>query len=113
MRIRWFMAVILSAVTAAAVAKLPPPTPEEAQAAEAKKEQEKANLEKQKVLLDQAQDRVVQYYKRTKGAAAAGAGRGGQTESTNVSAKAVEPAHTAGPQGGTEQSAEAHSAPAK
>jgi len=93
-----------------------PPTPEAAQAAAAKKEQEQANAEKQKILLDKAQDRVVEHYKRTKGAAAGGArhgGKTGQTETANLPQKAVEPAGTAGPQGGKEQSAEAHSTPAK
>ncbi|HYH42042.1 MAG TPA: hypothetical protein VD867_08665 [Burkholderiales bacterium] len=112
-RIRWMAAMVMAIATAVAVAKLPPPTPEQAQAAAAKKEQEQANLEKQKILLDKAQDRVVAHYKRTKGAAAAGAGSGVTAQSRNIPLKAVEPAGTAGPQGGKEQSAEAHSTPAK
>jgi hypothetical protein len=111
--IPWIAAALMGVATAAAVAKLPPPTPQEAQAAAAKKEQEQANLEKQKILLDKAQDRITEYYKRTKGAAAAGAERGITAQSQNIPLKAVEPARSAGPQGGKEQSAEAHSAPAK
>jgi hypothetical protein len=96
-----------------AFAKLPPPTPEQVQAAEAKKEQEKANTEKEKQLLEKAQDRVVQHYKRTKGGAGASVARAGQTEATNIPNPAVVPPGEAGPKGGTKQSAEAHSAPAK
>ena len=113
MRMHWMVAAALFAAAAVAGAKLPAPTPEQQEAAAAKKEQEKASVEKQKQLLDQAQDRVVQHYKRTKGSAASGAQRGGQTDAKNISAKAVEPAGEAGPKGGTKQSAEAHSAPAK
>jgi hypothetical protein len=107
----WIVAATMFAAAAVAGAKLPAPTPEQQQAAETKKEQEKANAEREKMLLDKAQDRVAEYYKRTKGGS--GPTRGGQTETTNISSKAVEPAGTAGPQGGRKQSAEAHSTPAK
>jgi hypothetical protein len=113
MRKHWLLATAISLAAGVAFAKLPPPTPEQAQEAAAKKEQEQAKLEKEKMLLERAQDRVVEYYKRTKGAAGASAARGGTTESTNIPRKAVEPPRTAGPQGGKEQSAEAHSTPAK
>ena len=113
MSIRWIVAAALAAATAVAVAKLPPPTPEQQQAAAAKKEQEQAQLEKEKQLLDRAQDRVADHYKRTKGVAAAGAQRGGRTEDTNMPKTTKELPRDAGPQGGTKQSAEAHSAPAK
>jgi hypothetical protein len=103
-----------------ALAKLPPPTPEQEQAAAAKKETEKAQLEKEKQALDKAQDRVADYYKRTKGGSggvsAGGSGAGGtaqRTEDTNVSAKAVRAPRSEGPVGGRAQSAEAHSTPAK
>jgi hypothetical protein len=111
MRIHWLLAAGMFAAAAVAGAKLPPPTPEQEQAAAAKKEQEKANAEKEKLLLEKAQDRVAELYRRTKGGT--GAARGGKTETTNISAKAVEPAGDAGPKGGTKQSAEAHSTPAK
>src|SRR5687768_2840615 len=113
MRMHWMVAAAMFAVAAVAGAKLPAPTPEQQEAAAAKKEQDKALVEKEKVLLEKAQDRVADYYKRTKGGSASTAQRGGQTESTNISAKAVEPKGEAGPKGGTKQSAEAHSAPAK
>lgn len=113
MRKHWIAVALLSVFAGVAVAKLPPPTPEQVQAAEAKKEQEKANIEKEKVLLEKAQDRVVQHYKATKGAVGATTARGGQTEATNIPNLAVVPAGESGPKGGTKQSAEAHSAPAK
>ena len=113
MGIRWMAAAALAAATAVAIAKLPAPTPEQQQAAAAKKDQEKAQLEKEKQLLERAQDRTADHYKRTKGTAAAGVRRGGQTEDTNMPKTAKELPREAGPQGGTKQSAEAHSAPAK
>ena len=114
MRIHGIVAAAMFAAAAVAGAKLPPPTPEQEQAAAAKKETEKAQAEKEKLLLEKAQDRVAELYKRTKGGASSpGAARGGQTETKNLSYKAVEPAGDAGPKGGTKQSAEAHSTPAK
>jgi hypothetical protein len=108
--------VVTAAMSLAAgvtLAKLPAPTPEQAQAAAAKKQVDQLALEKEKILLQKAQDRVADAYKRTKtGATATDAGRG-KTESINISRKAVEPSGTAGPRGGKEQSAEAHSTPAK
>ena len=113
MRMHWMVAAAMFAAAAVAGAKLPAPTPEQQEAAAAKKDQETALLEKEKQLLGKAQDRVVTHYKREKGGAASGVSRGGQTESKNISAKAVEPAGEAGPKGSTKQSAEAHSTPAK
>ena len=112
MRMHGLVAAAMFAVAAVAGAKLPPPTPEQEQAAAAKKEQDKVNAEREKALLEKAQDRVAELYKRTKGGTGSTA-RGGKTETTNISAKAVEPAGEAGPKGGTKQSAEAHSTPAK
>ena len=111
MRIRLMAVILMSAAATATLAKLPPLTPEEAQAAAAKKDQEQVNLEKQKILLDKAQDRVVEHYKRTKGAAAAGAGRAVQADTKTLPQKAVEPAGAAGPQRGKDASAEAHGNP--
>ena len=114
MRIAFGVAVVLSALAGVAVAKLPPLTPEQQQAAEQKKQVDAANVEKEKAQLEKAQNHVVDYYKKTKGAAAAGASKAaGKTETTNLSRKSVEGPGTAAPQGGTNQSAEAHSAPAK
>ena len=98
---------------AVAGAKLPAPTPEQQQAAAAKKEKDAANVEKEKQLLERAQDRVVEYYKRHKAAPGASTANAGRTQSTNISNAATVPAGDAGPKGGTKQSAEAHSAPAK
>ena len=116
MRTRWIAFAALSAAVGIAAAKLPAPSPEQQQAAAAKKEQEQAQLEKEKQLLERAQDRVVQHYKRTKataGASAASTQRGGAVEDTNMPKTTRELPRQAGPQGGREQSAEAHSAPAK
>ena len=113
MRLSVAVAVVVSALAGAAIAKLPPPTPEQAEAAAAKKEKEKAQLEVEKQKLEKAQDRVVEYYKRSKPAAAGAARATGRTEDTNMPARTKElPGQTA-PIGGKAQSAEAHSAPAK
>jgi hypothetical protein len=109
---RFVAAAAMFAVGMVAAAKLPAPTPEQQQAAAAKKEQEKAQLEKEKELLERAQDRVANQYKRSKGVSTASA-QGGRTESTNMPKTTKELPRDAGPRGGTKQSAEAHSAPAK
>jgi len=101
----------LALVAAVAGAKLPPPTPEQQQAAAAAKEKAAANAEKEKQLLERAQDRVVEYYKRHKAAPGASTANAGRTET--VPNAATVPAGEAGPKGGVKQSAEAHSAPAK
>jgi hypothetical protein len=112
MRIALTVACVASALTGVAVAKLPPLTPEQQQAAAAKKDQEQAQLEREKQLLEKAQDRVAQYYKRTKGQSA-GSVAAARTEDGNMPKTTRELARDTGPQGGTQQSAEAHSAPAK
>jgi hypothetical protein len=106
-------AAVLSAAAAVAVAKLPPPTPEQEQAAAAKKQQEAAQLEKEKQQLERVQDRVAEQYKRSKGIASAGPSRAGPVEDTNMPKTTKELPRDTAPQGGTKQSAEAHSAPAK
>ncbi len=111
--IRMTAAVAMFAVGMAAAAKLPAPTPEQTQAAAAKKELEAAQLEKEKQLLEQTQDRVAAHYRRTKGAAAPAPQAVGRVESTNMPKAAKELPRDAGAGGGTKQSAEAHSAPAK
>ena len=114
MRTHWIAAAVMFAVGGWAIAKLPPPTPEQQQAAATKKEQEQAQLEKEKQLLERAQDRIVDHYKRTKGTAAVASSRPvGRTEDTNMPKTAKELPRDAGPQGGKQPSAEAHSAPAK
>jgi hypothetical protein len=113
MSIRWMAAAALAAATAVALAKLPPPTPEQQEAAAAKKEQEQAQLEKEKQLLERAQDRVAERYKRTKGTAGGTQRAAGRTEDTNMPKTTKELPRDTAPQGGTKQSAEAHSTPAK
>ena len=109
------LAFMLAALTGVALAKLPPLTAEQEQAAAAKKEAEKAQVEKEKELLERTQDRVADYYRKTKGAAASKPSIAARkVEDTNMPRTAKEPSRdTTAPQGGTKQSAEAHSAPAK
>src|ERR1044071_253740 len=90
------LAALIGVRGGVALAKLPPPTPEQEQAAAAKKETEKANLEKEKQALEKAQDRVAEYYKRTKGGGGS-VGSGAKTEDTNISAKAVRAPRSEGP----------------
>lgn len=94
-------------------AKLPPPTPEEAAAKQAQKAKEEARLKHQKELLEKAQDRVAERYRRESRAAHAGASSGGRVTDTNMPNNVRELPGKAPPQGGHEQSAEAHSAPAR
>ena len=112
MRITYGLAFAAAMATGVAIAKLPAPTPEQQEAAAAKKQVDEAKLEKEKAELERAQNRVAEYYKKTKGGAGP-AQPSGKTEDTNVSRKAVEGPRSTGPRGGTAQSAEAHSTPAK
>jgi hypothetical protein len=112
MRITLAIAIIAAAMSGFALAKLPPLTPEQQQAAEAKKEAEKTQLEKEKVALGRAQDRVAEHYKRTKDNVVR-ASAAGKMEDTNMPKATRELPRDAAPQGGTRQSAEAHSAPAR
>jgi hypothetical protein len=82
-------------------ARLPPPTPEQQQAAEAKKAKEAANAKEQADALSRVQDQLVARFGK-------GGGHGGETDAANVPQKAAEAAGTAGPHGGTSPSAEAH-----
>jgi hypothetical protein len=111
MRTTYAIAILMAGVTGLALAKLPPLTPEQQEAAATKKEAEKAQLEKEKLLLERAQDRVAEYYKRTKGSTRATAA--GRVEDTNMPKTTRELPRDSGPKGGTQPSAEAHSAPAK
>jgi predicted outer membrane protein len=112
MRLTHVAAVVMSALAGVAIAKLPPLSPEQQEAAAAKKQTEQAQLEKEKEALERSQNRVVEYYKKTTGGAGP-ATPTRKTEDTNVSKKAVEGPGQTAPQGGTKQSAEAHSTPAK
>jgi hypothetical protein len=112
MRKSHLIAIALSAVAGVALAKLPAPTPEQQEAAAAKKEAEQAQLEKEKQALERVQDRVADNYKRAKGGASSKVGAG-RTEDTNMPKTTRELPRGTAPQGGRQQSAEAHSAPAK
>jgi hypothetical protein len=95
-------------------ATLPPPTPQEQAAAAEKKAMEEARLKQEKVQLERVQDEVAARYKR------AHPGQGGQGASGGPGVNPADlpkdvkvgPGDNA-PHGGTKQSAEAHSAPAK
>ena len=113
MRIAFGAALVMSALAGVAIAKLPALTPEQQEAAAAKKQVDEAKLQLEKEQLEKAQNRVVEYYKKTKAAPGASTAAGGKTEDTNVSRKAVEGRAEAAPRGGKAQSAEAHSTPAR
>lgn len=91
-----------------AIAKLPPPTIEEQEAAAAKKAQEQAQLEKAKAQLERVQDRLAAKY-----ATKDGKQRSGQTSHGNMPQKAITPTGAVGPKPARPDSGEAHSAPAK
>jgi hypothetical protein len=106
--------VVLLALTvgaAVAEAKLPPPTPEQVAAAEARRAAEEAQLKREKAALEQAQDRVADRYRRENGAASAGSSE--RVSDQNMPKTARELPGQGTPQGGRRPSAEAHSAPAK
>jgi hypothetical protein len=98
-------------VSGAAFGKLPPPSADEQAAAAAKKAAEQAQLEKEKLLLEKAQDRVVARY-RSEAPARQAAG-GGRATDQNMPKTTSELPRGTGPNPGRPQSAEAHSAPAK
>ena len=59
MRVAFCAALVMSALAGVAIAKLPALTPEQQEAAAAKKQADAAALEKEKELLEKAQNRVV------------------------------------------------------
>lgn len=89
-----------------AEAKLPPPTAEQVQAADAKKAREAEEAKIQAEKLTEVQDRLAARFGK-------GGSAGGQTSEAKVPQKAVEAPGTAGPHGGTSPSAEAHSGEAQ
>jgi len=107
-------AVVLLALTALAAvveAKLPPPTPEQVAAAEARHAAEEAQLKNQKAALERAQDRVAERYHREHRASAAGGSQRVDDENMPKAARELDGQGT--PQGGRRPSGESHSAPAK
>ena len=111
MRTSLFVLLAGALVSGAAYGKLPPPSAEEQAAAAAKKAAEQAQLEKEKTLLEKAQDRVVARY-RSEGSGRQGAG-GGRAPDQNMPKTTSELPRGTGPNPVRPQSAEAHSAPAK
>ena len=98
------------AMSGAAVAKLPAPTPEEQAATEARKAKEKEQLEQEKAALERAQDRIVARYRKAGAAPAAG---GGRVSDESMPRTTSELPRGVGPKPDRPPSAEAHSAPAK
>ena len=101
---RALIAAMLMAVALPAGARLPAPTPEQQQAADARKAKEAEQAKHQAEELTQVQDQIAARFGK-KGAA----GASGATEPGKVSQKAAEAPQAAGPHGGTSPSAEAHS----
>lgn len=101
---RALAAALLMAMVLPAGARLPAPTPEQQQATDARKSKEAEEAKRQAELLAQVQDRIAAQFGR-KGAGATAAA----TEPGKIPQKAAEAPKSAGPQGGTSPSAEAHS----
>ena len=110
-RIHTCLLAVAIAMSGTALAKLPAPTAEEQAATEARKVKEKEQLEKEKALLDRAQDRVVQHYRQEKGKA--GNSYQGWTAAENMPKTTSELPRGVGPKPDRPSSGEAHSAPAK
>jgi len=103
----WILAAGLL-VVASVHARLPAPSPEQSQLAEQKKAEEAQRAKAEQEALARVQDRIAARF--GKGGSIAGAGR---TDAAKMPMKAIEAPGVAGPQGGTRQSAEAHSTPAR
>ncbi len=101
---------VVAAMLAApfAQAKLPPPTPEEVAAQQARRVQEEVRLAQEKEQLERAQDRVAERYRQVQARPSAAGVRTADLPNNNK-----QPDGTAAPEGGQRQSAEAHSSPAK
>lgn len=108
------LATVLSLFVAGALyvapvhAKLPPPSAEQQAAAAQKKAEEAEKAREQQEALTKVQDRIAGKFGR-----GPSAGGGGQTAKGDMPQKAVDAKGSAGPTGGREQSAEAHSTPAR
>jgi hypothetical protein len=98
-------AIVVAALPA--IAKLPPPSPEERAAAEQKRAREQAQVEREKADLQRAQERVAQRYRGQSRNTSA------RTDPDTLPKSARELPRDAGPQGDKKPSAEAHSAPVK
>ncbi|AEI81267.1 hypothetical protein CNE_2c23190 [Cupriavidus necator N-1] len=92
---------MLSFAASPVQARLPAPTPEQQQAAEAKKTKEAEAAKQQADALGRVQDQIAARF--GKGATSSGA-----TEAGKIPQKAAEATGSTGPHGGTSPSAEAH-----
>jgi hypothetical protein len=95
---------MLSFTAAPVHARLPAPTPEQQQAADAKKATEAEEAQRQAAALGRVQDQLAARFGKGGGSAAPA-----ETEPGKVPQKAAEAPQSAGPHGGTAPSAEAHS----
>ena len=105
-------AAICLAVSSAAHAKLPAPPAADPAKAAVDAEKAKTMAAEEQAALARAQDRVVTGYQsdlRKRGMVPPTPTPVAPTAQANLPAKAVEPPRSAGPQGGTRPSAEAHS----
>ena len=109
---KYAAAALILGITLPAIGKLPPPTPEEQKAAEAKKAAKAKQMEVEKAQLEKAQDRVVQRYRRESGNTRAGQ-KAGKTEYENMPKTMKELPGGVGPKPDQPQSGEAHSGSAK
>lgn len=106
----WGVAIAAGVLLAApAHAKLPPPSAEQQAAAAQKKAEEAEKAREQQQALTRVQDRIASQFGRGRGSP----GGAGQSRKENLPLKAVESNGGAGPTGGRQQSAEAHSTPAR
>ena len=99
-----------------AFARLPPPTPEETARAAAAAEQAKVQAAAEQAALTRVQDRVADQYRRdltARGVTPPAPTPVEPTAQANLPKTVVEPPRSAGPHGGTTQSAEAHSGNAR
>jgi hypothetical protein len=105
----WLAAAALAVAIGAlpAHAKLPPPTPEQQQAADAKKTREAEEAKRQAEALTKVQDTIAARFGKGQTTPTAGTSPG------DIPQKAVEAPGTSGPRGGTAPSAEAHSGEAQ
>ncbi len=105
----WLAAALFAATLGAlpAHAKLPPPTPEQQQAADAKKAREAEEAKRQAEALAKVQDTIAARFGKGQSTPTA------QTAPGDLPQKAVEAPGTSGPRGGTAPSAEAHSGEAQ
>ena len=110
------VACVLAGVFCTAQAKLPPPTADEAAKAAAAAEKTKSQAAQEQAALTRAQDKVVADYQndlKRRGITPPTPTPVAPTPQANLPSKAVEPPRSAGPRGGTTQSAESHSGNAK